>query len=133
MDAAQSSPLVQLPASPAVRSSGWGHERLTDPRLARVWKKLAELRAAKVTVVMIVREFLWRRIAPLQRHSCPMWAFTGPQDPMRLSVDSLLPEVLDGMLHTLTDEEASEPPMGGLPLYRYRNKEALAGSMPCFD
>ena len=46
------------PTSPAVRSSGWGHERLADPRLARVWKKLAELRAVKVMVVMIVQEFL---------------------------------------------------------------------------
>ena len=62
-----------------------------------------------------------------------MWAFTGPQDPMRLSMDSLMPEVLNGMLHALTGEEASEPPMDGLPLYRYKNKEALAGSMPWFD
>jgi hypothetical protein len=36
VDAAQFSPLLHLPTSPAARSSGWGHERLADPRLARV-------------------------------------------------------------------------------------------------
>ncbi|KAE8783058.1 hypothetical protein D1007_43542 [Hordeum vulgare] len=33
--------------------------------------------AGGVTMAMVVREFICQRIAPLQRHSRPMWTFRG--------------------------------------------------------
>ena len=37
VDVSMLSPLLSLPSAPAVPSSGWGHERLADLRLAYVW------------------------------------------------------------------------------------------------
>lgn len=68
-----------------------------------------------VTASMVVQEFLRRRIAPLQRHSRPMWAFAGQEDPMRLQVGCLPPDVLGGMLRILTGEEHGELPEPGYP------------------
>ncbi|KAE8814164.1 hypothetical protein D1007_08588 [Hordeum vulgare] len=84
VDAAQGSPMLLTLSSPAVSISGWGKERLDNPRLSRVMKMLASMRAMGVTVAMSGREFLKWWIAPLQRHSCSMWVFTGTGDTMRL-------------------------------------------------
>lgn len=133
MDAAQFSPLLLIPTSPTARSSRWEYERVADLRLARVWKRLADLRAAGVMVVTVVREFLHWHIDPLQRHSRLMWTFTRPKDPMQLNTGRLPPEVLSGVLLILTGEEVDEPAEAGHPLYCYRNKVVMAGAMPHFD
>ena len=99
-------PLLQHPQSPAEPSSGWGHAKLIDRRLIRVWSRLAELKKAGVTVLMVVRELVRRRIAPLQHHSRPMRAFAGFKDPMRLQVPSLPSKTLQIVLQLLTGDPA---------------------------
>ena len=84
VDVGVPSPLLSEPKSPAVPNSGWGQETLTSPRLIFVWHRFALLRALGVTAPKVVKEFLLCRIAPLQRHSRRMWAFSGREDRMRL-------------------------------------------------
>ncbi|KAE8769036.1 hypothetical protein D1007_59418 [Hordeum vulgare] len=78
--------LFQAPPSLATPKRGWEHEELSDPRLAPVLIRLGQLRRAEVSMAMVVREFICRRIAPLQRHSRPMWAYAGPSNSMRTQV-----------------------------------------------
>ena len=84
------SPLLSPPSSPAVPSSGWGHEKLTGSRLAFVRLRLRRMKDLGVTAPKVVKEFLRRRIAPLQRHSQPMWALSVGPDRMMLQ-ESVLP------------------------------------------
>jgi hypothetical protein len=133
VDATAFSPLLLLPRAPAEASSGWGHAELADSRAARVLGRLAKLRQEGVTMAMVVKEFVRRRIAPLQRHSRPMWAFTGPSDPMRLQVPSLPSKTLQGVLQLLTGGDPALLPPEGRPLYAYPNAKAFAEKMPRFD
>ena len=57
-----------------------------------------------MTVPKVVKEFLLRRIAPLQRHSHRMWAFSGREDCMRLQEEDLTPEALRKVLLVLTGD-----------------------------
>jgi len=70
-------PLLLPPSAPAVPSSGWAHEKLTSPRLAFVWLRIRRLKDLSLTAPMVMKEFLRRRVAPLQHHSRPMWALSG--------------------------------------------------------
>ncbi len=83
------SPLLSPPSSPAIPNSGWGHEELASSRLAFVWLRLRRIKDLGVTAPKVMKEFLRRRIAPLQRHSQPMGALTGDQDHMRLQESGL--------------------------------------------
>ena len=94
VDVGVPSPLLSEPTSPAVPNLGWGQETLESPRLVFVWHRFAFLRSLGVTVPKVVKEFLLRHIAPLQRHSRRMWAFSGRDDRMRLQEEDLQPEVL---------------------------------------
>ena len=47
------------------------------------------LRDAGLTGQMVARDFVLRRIAPLQAHSRLMWMYSGPQDRMRLHPEPL--------------------------------------------
>ena len=94
VDAGVPSPLLLEPTSPAVPNSGWGQETLESPRLVFVWHHFAFLRSLGMTTPKVVKEFLLRRVAPLQRHSRRMWAFSGRDDRMRLQEEDLTPEVL---------------------------------------
>ena len=49
-----------------------------------VFTCLKVLRDAGLTGQMVARDFVQRRIAPLQAHSRPMWMYSGPQDRMSL-------------------------------------------------
>ena len=80
VDVGVPSPLLSEPTLPAVPNSGWGHETLTSPQLAFVWRRFVNLRALGVMAPKVVKEFLQSRIAPLQRHSRRMWTFGGRED-----------------------------------------------------
>ncbi|KAE8799584.1 hypothetical protein D1007_24961 [Hordeum vulgare] len=84
-------------------------------------------------MAMVVREFICRRIAPLQRHSCPMWAFSGPHDPMRFQVLPHPPHVLHELLRRLTGGDPDELPLNSLPLYKFKVPRALVAEMPLSD
>ena len=80
VDATADSPLLLISSAPMEPSSGWGHAKLVDHCLARVWTRLTRLQKLGVMAPMVVQEFIRWCIAPLQRHSRPMWAFTGIKD-----------------------------------------------------
>ena len=69
VDVGVPSPLLSKPTSPAIPNSGWGQEALTSPQLFFVWRRFECLRSLDVTAPKVVKEFLLRRVAPLQRHS----------------------------------------------------------------
>ena len=78
------SPLLSSPSALAIPNSSWCHQRLADPRLVSVWLRLKKLKDLGVTAPMVVKEFVRHRVAPLQRHSRPMWALLNSKDHMRL-------------------------------------------------
>ena len=59
-----------------------------------------------MTVPWVAKEFLQCRIAPLQRHSRPMWALTGYQDRMRLQETELAPEMLKKVMEVFAGDPA---------------------------
>ena len=73
VDAGVLNPLLQALVGPAIPNSGWGHQKLTSPRLAPVWARLRWLKDLGVTAPIVVREYVKHRVATLQRHSHPMW------------------------------------------------------------
>ena len=81
-----------------------------SPRLAFVWRRFEFLRELGVTAPKVVKEFLLRRVAPLQRHSHRMWAYSGRRDRMRLQEEDLTPEALRKVLLVLT----GDPSPGGI-------------------
>ena len=134
VDVGVPSPLLSHPTAPAVPSSGWAHEALVSPRLVFVWRRFAYLRALGVTASKVVKEFLLRLIAPLQRHSRRMCALGGREDRMRLQEEDLTPEVLRKVLMILTgDPFPGSIRQGGALLYLCSNKADFVKQMPSFD
>ncbi|KAE8817743.1 hypothetical protein D1007_04605 [Hordeum vulgare] len=125
--------LFQPPPSSATPNRGSEHEDLSDPRLAPVLNRLGQLRHAGVSMAMVVREFICRRIAPLQCHSCPMWAYAGPNDSMRTQVATFSPIFLRELLRRLTGGNLDELPPAGQLLYRLKAVKDLTADMPLFD
>ena len=89
VDVGVRSPLLSSPLAPAIPNSSWCHQRLADPCLVPVWLRLKRLKDRGVTAPMVVQEFVQRRVAPLQRHSRPMWALLSSNDHMRLQESGL--------------------------------------------
>ena len=72
----------------------------------------------EVTAPMVVKEFVRQRVAPLQRHSRPMWDLASVEDPMRLQRPSLTAGTLSMVLKLLTgDPEHADLLEGGCLLY----------------
>ncbi|KAE8794415.1 hypothetical protein D1007_30861 [Hordeum vulgare] len=82
VEAAGVGALFQPSPSLAMPKRGWEREELSDPRLAPVLTRLGRLRRVGVSMAMVLREFICRRLAPLQGHSRPMWAYVGPSNSM---------------------------------------------------
>ncbi|KAE8813240.1 hypothetical protein D1007_09631 [Hordeum vulgare] len=133
VEAAEAGALFRLSSTPATPNQGWMRRELSDSRFVPVLTRLEELKRAGVTMEMVVREFICRRIAPLWRHSRPMWTFRGPRDPMRIQVLPHPPHILSELLRQLTSGDPDELPLNGLPLYKFKSVEALVVEMPLFD
>ena len=133
MDARQTNRLLMIPTDPAEKITVWGHEKLTDPRMEPVLERMAARQAASLSGTAVVREYLRRRIAPLQQHSHPVWEYSGVDDAMRLRPGGLGSDALDGALAILLNTLSAEAPEGVLPLFRYPKKEELVKVMPLFD
>ena len=80
--------------------------KLVDQWLAHVWRRLDRLKKLGMIAPMVVKEFVQCHIAPLERHSRQMWAFSGSGDPMRLHVPALPPAALRTVLELLTGDPA---------------------------
>ena len=59
------------------------------------------LREAGLTGQMVLRDFVKRRIAPLQWHSEPVWTYRGLEDGMRLSAKGLSSDTRKQVLKVL--------------------------------
>ncbi|KAE8792919.1 hypothetical protein D1007_32421 [Hordeum vulgare] len=130
---AEARALFQPPPTPATPKLGRKREERNDRQLTPVLIWLEKLKRAGVTMVMVVREFIHRRVAPLQCHSRPMCAYAGTLDPMKIQVLPLSPDVLHELLRRLTGGDPNELPQNGLPLYNFKDAEALITGMPLFD
>ena len=65
---------MELPTKLPISKKGWYSEKITDPSLKQLVKKMEEdLKSEKLTGAMFIKEFLTQRIAPLQDHSHPLW------------------------------------------------------------
>src|SRR3954470_13550227 len=107
---------------------------LVSPRLAFVWRRFTFLRSLGVTAPKVVKEFLLHRIAPLQRHSRRMWAFSGHDDRMSLQEEDLTPGALRTVLLVLTgDPNPGSIQRGGALLYLCQNRDDFVRQMPSFD
>jgi len=83
---------------------------------------------------MVVKEFVKRRVAPLQRHSRPMWTLLHSQDHMRFQEFGLLLGTRQTVLKVLTGVPLpAELPGKNCLLYRCKNKDEFAENMPPFD
>ena len=134
VDAGVLNPLLQAPVGLAILNSGWGHHKLTSPCLAPVWARLRWLKDLGVTAPMVVREFVKHRVAPLQRHSRPMWALLSGQDNMRFQEEGLPLAARQTMLTVLSGVPLpDEMPKKSFMLYRCENKVTFAANMPSFD
>ncbi|KAE8770933.1 hypothetical protein D1007_57241 [Hordeum vulgare] len=133
VEAAEARALFKPPLTPATPNQGWEREELSDPRLTPVLIWLEKLRHAGVTVAMVVHEFICRRIAPLQCHSRPMWAYKGPSDSMRTQVVPFSPDVFRELLCPPTGGNPDELPPNDLLLYSFKAPGALVTEMPLFD
>ena len=78
-----------VPVAPPVKHDGWSSAPLAPQRMGALAGRLKVLRDAGLTGQMVARDFVQRRIAPLQDHVRPMWMYSGPQDRMRLHGEPL--------------------------------------------
>lgn len=77
---------------------------------------------------MVTKEFPRRRVAPIQRHSRPMWVLSGGQDRMRLQEEGLPLEAQRKVLEVLTgDPSPADMPQEGCLLYCCSNRVEFAG------
>src|SRR3954463_11502503 len=107
---------------------------LVSPRLAFICHRFMSLKKLGVTAPKVVKEFLLRRIAPLQCHSRRMWAFSGHDDRMRLQEEDLTPAALRKVLLVLTgNPNPGSIRQGGALLYLCQNRDDFARQMPPFD
>ena len=59
---------------------------MEDARLRPVLNRINDLRRVGLTSLMVVADFLRRRLAPLREHARPAWMYTGPRDVTRTCV-----------------------------------------------
>ncbi|KAE8812679.1 hypothetical protein D1007_10250 [Hordeum vulgare] len=110
VETAKTGALFQPLSTPATSNRGWLREEFIDPRLTPVLTRLEKLKREGVTMAMVVREFICRRIAHLQSHSRPIW-------PTRLSTgdrrgESVLPapEIAEHLVASSLAPHEVQPP-----------------------
>ena len=132
MDAKCSQDLLELPTEFPSSGKGWLSEKITNPSLRPLMKKMEDdLKNEKLTMAMIVKEFMMQRLAPLQAHSRPIWELMGDDDKLRLCSGMLPSTDLDLTSSILLEMMPADLPVAHLPLYRRPDKaeqlEAVSG------
>ena len=82
MDIGGSNAFCDVPESPPVKHDAWSSMGLASQAMGALVGRMKLLRDAGLTEHMVARDFVQRRIAPLQVHTRPMWMYLGPQDKM---------------------------------------------------
>jgi hypothetical protein len=133
MDTHEANPLYVVPTTPEVKSSSWGSRRLSGKGLEPLAGRLNSLCEGGLTGMMVAKEFIWRRIAPLQDHWSRMWAFNDG-DKMALHPTGLLAPTIDEAMKTLfTEVGVPDLAFTVAPLYRLHAREDILAAMPRFD
>ncbi|KAE8788577.1 hypothetical protein D1007_37400 [Hordeum vulgare] len=99
-----------VPTTWPEQSPEWSHENLTNPTAVPVLEWIATHGDAELTGAMVVKEFLGKRITPLQAHSRPLCEYTVARDVMKLHTASLKSDELSGALTTLLNLDPEDPP-----------------------
>ena len=95
MDAKRADPRLMLPTVAPSSNGGWPKAELADERASLVLgQMMTDLKpgnvwAAKVTGVMLLREFLMLRVAPLQACTHSLWRLGDEEDKIRLRPGAL--------------------------------------------
>jgi hypothetical protein len=134
MDTRVDDAAFEIPMTASTKSSSWEAEKLDHVMMGPIMTRLSEIAQAELSDMMLVREFLRWRIAPLQEHRHKMWAFNGFKDAMRLSPHSLDKAGSEVSLKKLLGEAVvPEPSQGALSLYYQKTRASILKEMPTFD
>nr|XP_020200821.1 uncharacterized protein KIAA1522-like [Aegilops tauschii subsp. strangulata] len=118
---------------------GWSCAKLTDERATLVLEqmnanlKLGNVRAAKVTGAMLLREFLMLRVAPLQARTRPLWRLGDEEDKVHLSSETLPDGELAAALCLLVGDDQEYPPTVFIPLFRRKDGAQAVAARLTFD
>ena len=131
---------LELPEKAAEpRRSTWEAPPPEDARLKPVLERILELRESGLTSVMVVVDFLRRRLAPLRERARPSWFYTGPEDITRTQIGAswdLGQAELRGMTRVITgteDMSRAELPWPEMALCANPNRVAIMAGLPEFD
>ena len=95
--------------------------------------KPGNARAAKVTGVMLLREFFLLRVAPLQARARPLWELEEEGNKTRLRPGALPDDELAAVLRLIVGDNQEYPPSAFVPLFQRRDREEFVASRPTFD
>ena len=122
------------PDAAAVPADGWSDLDPRDGDLRAPITRIKFLRNRGLTSNMVVADYLWRRLAPLQQRSHPAWAYQGPHDRTRTwpGAEYNLSDVQhkEMMKQLFGKETIEELPEKVVPLHLNSQKEAILGMMP---
>ena len=111
-----------------------------DPLLEPAMARITELRDRHgLTVPMVVRDFLSRRIAPLQARERWAWEYRGPNDDCRLAVGAegdLSERTIAGLLYIILGSTEGIPsvlPSADLALCNSPRRDAIITGYPYCD
>jgi hypothetical protein len=128
VDAKTQNSFFDVPEAPPLKNSNWSSATLQSPKIADLVARMKLVRDAGLTGQMVAEDFVRRRIAPLQKHTKPMWMYSGPADAMRLHCSSHLPEVVASIMGILFTAPEVPVPRSELakPLHQITPKKRLA-------
>ena len=104
--------------------------------IAPLVERMRTLQRKGLTAPMVVKEFVRRRIAPLQSRERLVWEYRSAEDRMRLSDTEMSPEDLAVIMNTLVGKMMPpELSKEVAPLYclRPEARPAILTKMPTFD
>ena len=70
------SAFFELPEAPPTKRTSWSSKGLKGATLGPVVRRLRDLCEASLTGQMVAKDFVRRRIAPLQKHADAMWLYS---------------------------------------------------------
>ena len=106
LDAGEVNPLLEVPTTLAGKvAEDWAHLKGIARDLRPLKRAMMHLRKAGLTGQLVVKEFLERRIAPLQDHSKRMWEYNRVSNAMHLSPQDLKAAELGNLMRLLYTTE----------------------------
>ena len=120
-------PCLELPTEAPQFDKGWSRVEPTDERASSVFEQMkidlkpGNAKAAKVMGVMLLREFLMLRVAPLQAHTRPLWKLGDEEEKVRLSPVALPNDELTAVLCLLVGDNQEYPPSAFVPLFQLKD------------